>query len=378
VPRAFTPARALLFEERIESALAALLSSLKDAAAEAWAGAALGGALARGEGFTPERPEDPLGATDPLEIAAVVDVPLRELAGVERRLSRALEKTARSRHVEATVRALARASLPLLPATVENLELLAAARVVDGPADLLSPARTTDEEPGAMEALRLLVRSGGRLLAAEIALEKHPGPRAAEKALLAVETANLSCGAAVLVSARRFAPGGEARAEALRALGAAEGEAPRGFQTKMTWTRFHDLVEAHRAALRARLHPAVVPPRGELRRQLASAADRWLEVLRRSEEERLGRELGSWSAHARALASRVARSAALFGGDEEQLPTRREVKRWTAAERGAPALGALLDWDPQDLPVAPVLLDLPDDAPRETLRARAAALASQA
>ncbi|HKC23365.1 MAG TPA: hypothetical protein VKF32_01415 [Thermoanaerobaculia bacterium] len=378
MPRSFTPARALLFEERIESALAALLSSLKDAAADAWTGAALGGALARGEGFTPARPEDPLGATDPLEIAAVVDVPLRELAGVDRRLSRALERTARSRRVEANVRALARASLPLLPATVENLELLAAARVVDGPPDLLAPARTADEAPGAMEALRLLVRSGGRLLAAEMALEKHPGSRAAERALLAVETADLSCGAAVLVSARRFAPSEEARGDALRALGAGGDDAPRGFQTKMTWTRFHDLVEAHRAALRSRLHAAEVPPLGELRQRLARAADRWLEVLRLSEEERLGRELGSWSAHARALASRVARSAALFGADEDALPTRREVKRWTAAERGAPALGALLDWDPHDLPVAPVLLDLPDDAPKETLRARAAALAAEA
>ena len=37
------------------------------------------------------------------------------------------------------------------------------------------------------------------------------------------------------------------------------------------------------------------------------------------------------------------------------------------------AAAALVDWDPGDLPIAPVLLDLPDIAPREALRQRAIA-----
>jgi hypothetical protein len=257
---------------------------------------------------------------------------------------------------------------------VENLELVGAAHVVAGPSDLLARARVASEPPPASEALRLLVRSGGRLLAAESALEKDGSHAACERALLAVEATDLACGAALLVSARLFVAGAEARDERLRSL----GEAERGFQKKMTWTRFHDLLEAHRAALRARLAPAQVPPPGELRRLLARAADHWLEVLRLSEERRLGVELPSWSAHARALSSRGAKNATLFGGEEDALPSRREAKRWPAAERAAPALGALLDWDPQDLPVAPVLLDLEDGATREALRARAAAIAAEA
>src|SRR5205085_4802954 len=139
-----------------------------------------------------------------------------------------------------------------------------------GPADLLSGARVSREPPADTEALRLLVRSGGRLLASESALEREPSPAACERALLAMETTDLACGAALLVSARRWVPGAEARDAALHALADAE----RGFQKKMTWTRFHDLVEAHRAVLRARRAPADVPPPGEVRRRLARTADR--------------------------------------------------------------------------------------------------------
>jgi hypothetical protein len=145
----------------------------------------------------------------------------------------------------------------------------------------------------------------------------------------------------------------------------------------MTWTRFHDVVEAQRASLRARHVRAEAPPLGELRRQLARAADRWLEVVKLHEEERLGVSLPSWSAYARALAARGPRTTPLFAApDEAPLPTRREAKRWLPAERVAPALGALLDWDPGDLPIAPLLLDLPDNATRDALRARAASLAA--
>jgi hypothetical protein len=375
VSSAFTPARDLHLEERLDAALAALVSAAAEAAGEAWRGAALGGALGLGEGFTPARPEDPRARSDPFELAAVLDCSLTEAAAHERKLQKALERTARSRHVEAHVRVLASDSLPFLPPTVENLELLAAANVVDGPADLLSHARAAGDGPARGEALRLLVKCGGRLLSAESALEKHADAASSEGALLAIQTADLAAGAAVLVSAGRFVCGAARRDEALRALGSDGGEA-RGFQTKMTWTRHHDLLDAHRAAVRARSAPADVPPLGELRRQLARAADRWLEVVRLAEGERLGLELTSWSAHARALGGRSA-AAALFGEDDA-LPTRREAKRWSAAERAAPALGALLDWDPQDLGLAPRLLDLPDDAPREALRAKAAALAAEA
>ena len=42
-------------------------------------------------------------------------------------------------------------------------------------------------------------------------------------------------------------------------------------------------------------------------------------------------------------------------------------------ERVAPAAAALVDWDPGDLPIVPVLLDLPDTASRDALRQRAIA-----
>ena len=52
---------------------------------------------------------------------------------------------------------------------------------------------------------------------------------------------------------------------------------------------------------------------------------------------------------------------------------RKSAKSWPLAERLAPAVAALVDWDPGDLPIVPVLLDLPDVAPREALRQRAIA-----
>jgi hypothetical protein len=52
---------------------------------------------------------------------------------------------------------------------------------------------------------------------------------------------------------------------------------------------------------------------------------------------------------------------------------RRSAKSWPLAERLAPAVAALVDWDPGDLPIVPVLLGLPDVASREALRQRAIA-----
>ena len=69
----------------------------------------------------------------------------------------------------------------------------------------------------------------------------------------------------------------------------------------------------------------------------------------------------------------------LFASDSNELAdllSRKGSKTWPAAERLAPALAALLDWDPGDLPLAPLLLDLPDDASRDALRVRAVSLSA--
>ena len=50
---------------------------------------------------------------------------------------------------------------------------------------------------------------------------------------------------------------------------------------------------------------------------------------------------------------------------------RQSARTWPLAERVAPAAAALVDWDPGDLPIVPVLLDLPDTASRDALRQRA-------
>jgi hypothetical protein len=115
-----------------------------------------------------------------------------------------------------------------------------------------------------------------------------------------------------------------------------------------------------------------------VRTQAGRASDRFLEVLRLLEEERLGRSLPSWTEYVRALAARrgTGTSPGLFGGlGADELPGRRAVRDWPPAERLAPALATLLDWDPGDLPIAPVLLDLPDGAAKDVLGSRLATLA---
>jgi hypothetical protein len=116
---------------------------------------------------------------------------------------------------------------------------------------------------------------------------------------------------------------------------------------------------------------------------VARAGDRFMEVLRLFEEERLGVPLPNWTEYAIALARRRSGAAVteLFGDGAETEAgvavtarlARKSARSWPLAERLAPAVAALVDWDPGDLPIAPVLLDLPDLAPREALRQRAIA-----
>jgi hypothetical protein len=390
-PRPLTLARDRGAEDRAREALAALVSSAKDAAAEAWVGAALGGALGLGEGATLARGGGSGGgepaAADPFELTILVDVPLRDVEALERRIRRAFSETAHARHVPGTIRAVTRRAIPLLPVTLENLELVAADRILDGPAGLLSAAPSFDA--GAVdpaEGLRLLVRSGAALLAAERAVDRGADAAASRAALFAVNRVDLALGAAVLLSAGLWLPSVETRDQALRALvsGPAGGEARRpGFRARMGWTRFRDLVERHRAALSALRHPPAFDE-PDARRQVARASDRWMEVLRLFEEERLGLALPTWTDLARALAARHGRSAtaSLFVSEEDAaptlagLPSRRTAKAWPQAERLAPAVAALLDWDPGDLPLVPVLLDLPDGSEREALRQRVIHLAA--
>ncbi len=243
--------------------------------------------------------------------------------------------------------------------------------------------------PVPLEGLRLLVRSGAALLAAERAVDRAPSGEPARAALRAVLATDLALGAEVLLAAGRWVPGLKARDEALQDLGRGGGDegAKPGFQARMTWTRFRDLLDRHHAAVDARERVEERGAAPDARRQVARAVDRWLEVLRLSEEERLGVPLPDWTEYACVLEARRKRLAegSLFGEEDEAeeraalaLPARRAARAWAPAERVAPALAALLDWDPGDLPVAPVLLDLPDDASRDALRQRATALGREA
>jgi len=310
-----------------------------------------------------------------------VDVPLRDVEALERRIRRAFSETAHARHVRGSVRAVTRRVISLLPATLENLELVAANRILEGPAGLLAAAPAFDA--GAVdptEGLTLLVRSGAALLAAERAVDRGADAAAGRAALFAVNRVDLALGSAVLLSAGLWVPSVVLRDQALRALvsGPVDGAARQpGFRARMGWTRFRDLVERHRVAVESLRHPAAFDE-PDARRQVARASDRWMEVLRLFEEERLGLALPTWTDLARALAARHGRSvtASLFGAEEEAartlagLPSRRAVKAWPQAERLAPAVAALLDWDPGDLPLVPVLLDLPAGTERDALRQR--------
>ena len=362
-------------------ALAALVSAAEDAAGEAFLGAALGGPPGAGEGaviWSEGRP----ALADPLEVLVVVDAPLRSAAAIGRRVRMAGAVAARARRVRGDADVVTRGAIPFLPLTLRNLELVGAGRLLAGRAGLLAeapdPTRTVPEE---REGLRLLVRRGADLLRAEAIADGAPQGRAAEEALRIVEETDLALGAATLLSAGRWAVGLRHRDAALGDL-AAPGPAGRpvpGFQARMTWTRFRDLVDRHREALAQRARGSERSAAVDVRRAVARAADRWLEVLRLMEEARLGASLPDWTEHVAILAARRAPEAEgvlfedVFGNDTARREVRRAVRRWDPSERLASAVAALVDWDPGDLPIVPVLLDLPENASREAMRQRAIA-----
>jgi len=388
--RPLTLARLPEAEGRAKAALAALVSAAEDAAGDSFAGAALGGPPAFGEGLAVRAEGGDVLLADPIELLVVLEGSVRGAAALGKKVRRGVAEAARTRRTTFTLSAVARAELPLLPPTLGNLELIAARRVVGGEASLLStapdPARTV---PAPMEGLRLLVRSGASLLAAERAVDRAQAGPQAHAALRSVAATDLALGAAVLLSAGQWTPGIRARNDALRALAqrGAGGETRAGFHGRMSWTRFRDLVDRHKAAFEARESVTARGRPADAMRQVARAIDRWLEVLRLFEEERLGTPLPDWTEYACLLEARRRRLAdgSLFPAEDEAglraalaLPARRAVRTWERAERVAPALAALLDWDPGDLPVAPVLLDLPDGTPRDALRQRAIAMGREA
>jgi len=384
-PRPFTRAAVPAVERRCAETLAALLSRLAEAAGEGLAGAALGGPLGRGEAPTSVEAGGAFVASAPFELLVVLDGTPARVAAAAARLERELGATARSRRAAVRVETVSSSSLDRVAPTIEAIETAAAGRVVAGPGGLLAPlAPLAGAQPPPYESLRLLVRSGAALHAAERSLSRRAAGRAAVLAAQgAVRALDLALGAALLVSAGRFRPSDEARAGELRLLAAPSdgGRAPSGFHVGMTRTRFRDLVERHREAFAALARVELPESLAEARTQTARAADRFLEALRLHEEERLGRPLPSWTDYLRALAARrgAASSPGLFaarGGDD--LPGRRALRDWPPAERLAPALATLLDWDPGDRPIAPLLLDLPEEAPPEALGARLATLASAA
>jgi hypothetical protein len=381
----FTLAADAAAEAHARETVAALVSAAEDAAGEAFAGAALGGALGWGEGGVVPGPGGGLVAEGPFELLVVVDASLRSARTIGKRVRRAVGEAARARHVAGGADVAAAAALAFLPPTRRTLELVGAGRVVAGRAGLLAgapdPARVL---PEAREGLRLLVRRGADLLRAEAIVDRAPRGRAAREALRIVEESDLGLGEVVLLSAGRWTAGGVARDVALRELasGDAAGRPSAGFHPRMTWTRFRDLVDRHRAALAARAEGPGAADAADARRAVARAADRWLEVLRLSEEERLGAPLPDWTEYAAVLAGRSAAAADgllfedAFGDEASRRTTRRAARAWDAAERLAPAIAALVDWDPGDLPIVPVLLDLPEGASREAMRQRAIAWCS--
>ncbi len=380
--RPFTRARDAGAEARAAEAVRALVSALSDAAGDAWAGAALGGALGRGEGATRLGRDGTGRPADPFEVLAVLDAPVRDVPALERRLAKAAAETARARKIDARVTAVARRALRLLPPTLANMELLAARRVLAGPEDLLPAYESVFRGgPDRAEGVRLLARTGGALLSAERLVDRSATGLRAREAVRLVQGADLVLGETVLLSAGQWVPGVAARDVALRALGA-QGPPPPGkpgFHVRMNFTRFRDLVDRHRLAAAA-LESPTGPDDADARRQVARAGDRFMEVLRLFEEERLGAELPNWTEYAIALARRRSGAAVseLFGEEEEVEDAaaagrvaRKTARAWPTAERVTPAAAALLDWDPGDLPIVPVLLDLPDTASRDALRQRA-------
>ena len=380
--RPFTAAAVPAVERRCGETLAALLSRLSEVAGEALAGVALGGALGRGEAPTSVDAAGAVVSPAPFELLAVLEATPGRAATLVPRLRRSLAETARSRGAAVRVAAVARTALAHLPPTLDAIEAAAADRVVHGREDLLAPlAPLAGAQPAPLDALALLVRRGSALLLAERGLSRRtPTREAALAAQAAVRAVDLALGTALLVSARRFRPMEAARAAELRSLAApaAPGAAAEGFHARMTRTRFRDVVDRHREALAAAAGVDLPETVAAARTQAGRASDLFLEVLRLHEEERLGRELPTWTDYFRALAERhgAAPGPGLFETrEEDELPGRRAVREWPVAERLAPALATLLGLYPGDLHIAPVLLDLPAGATKEALGTRLAALA---
>lgn len=385
VERPFTAAAVPAVERHCRETLAALLSRLSEAAGDMLAGAALGGALGRGEAPTTVDAAGAFVTVAPFELFVVLRTTPGRATSLAPHLARDLSATARPRHAAVRVETASLSALPHLPPALAYIECAAAGRVVSGPRDLLEPLSSlAGAQPAPVEALQLLVRRGAAFLAAERSLSRRTAGRAAVLAgQAAIRAVDLALGTALLVSAGRFRPTDGTRAAELRLLAAPidSGAPQEGCHLGMTRTRFRDVVQRHREAVGAAGGVDLPETLAVVRTQAGRVSDRFLEVLRLLEEQRLERSLPSWTDYLRALATRHGASTGpgLFGarhGDE--LPGRRAVRDWPLAERLAPALATLLDWDPGDLPIASVLLDLPDDAPREALVARLATLAAGA
>ncbi|MCK7478706.1 MAG: hypothetical protein M0C28_16015 [Candidatus Moduliflexus flocculans] len=211
-----------------------------------------------------------------------------------------------------------------------------------------------------------MVRRGAALLAAERSLSRRGAGRAAVLAgQAAIRDVDLALGTALLVSAGRFRPDRRARAAELRLLAApADGGTRReGLHVGMTRTRFRDVVERHRGGRRRRGRRR---PAGDARRGPHAGGpgvgplSRGAPPPRGAAARPAACRRGPTTSAPSPPATAPPRGPGLFGaahGDE--LPGRRAVRDWPLSERLAPALATLLDWDPGDLPIAPVLLDLP-------------------
>ena len=295
-------------------------------------------------------------------------------AAIGRRVRKVAAEAARARHVTGDVDVVARGELPLLPPTLPNLELVAR-RPRRGRAGGLLPGARSRGGPDASEgcASSPAGATSSRAERPWTARRGGAGPGGAP----ARPTTDLALGAAVLLAAGRWIPG------LARATRRSESSAPVGrraaarVHARMTWTRFRDLVDRHHEAPRARAKERA----GRNVRRAPPGRPRGGPLARGAAPLGGGparRRAPDWTEYACVLAPRRsgARGLALR---EDVARTRRGAgcgarsRGWAPAERLAPALAALVDWDPGDLPIVPVLLDLAEDASREALRQRAIA-----
>ncbi len=383
--RPFTRARDAGAEARTAAGLRALVSALEDAAGDAWAGAALGGALGRGEGATllasgrerpPGRP-----VRDPRR-------PRRARAGRSRDRAPPREGRRRDRARTPPPREgrRRRAPRPRAPAA-DAREHGAPRRAADRGRAGRSPSAVRRRLPRRARPLRRRAspREDGRRAARGRAARRPVRDRGA--------------------GARGAAPRSGRRPRARRSrpdLGGALGAGGRGARGGAPGAR---------RGVAGRAAPAGLPRPDELdalpgpRRDGTGPRPR---RSRRPADRRTSTPAGRSRAPATAswrscACSRRSASAASFRtgpstrsslarrrsgaavselfGEEEEIEdaagagrvARKSARSWPLAERVAPAAAALVDWDPGDLPIVPVLLDLPDTASRDALRQRAIA-----